>query len=874
MNTKQTLHVISHTHWDREWYRSFQDFRSRLVELIDYLLDLMEDNPDYRYFHLDGHTALVDDYLEIRPEHRERLQGLIEAGRILVGPWFVLPDEFLVSGESIIRNLLRGHQQARVLGGVMRVGYIPDTFGHISQMPQILRGFGIDNAILFRGITADQAGSEFLWRGPDGSEVLTANMSDDTAYSNFFYHMLPVLTSDEPLENTPIAEAVDAMVDDRRSQTEGRHLLAMDGVDHVFPNPRSLQIIDWINENHPDLQVIQTTLPRYMEALHWEGRELASVSGELRAANRRWRLQAILAGVLSSRMPLKQKNERIQTLMERWVEPAAAVAWLLGQPYPHAYIWKAWEELLLNHPHDSICGCSIDQVHQDMLYRYDQAQMIAERLAAAAQHTIAGSVDTSWLEDAEQGVVVFNPLSWARSELVEAVIDFPAETPLDNLQVRFSDGTLAAHQLVTEEQTWVRHQAPHDIPRAERVTRATLLIDPGEVPALGCVALGVQALPGVRRAKGSLVVSPTCVENDLLRLSVNANGTFDLHHRASGRTWSGLGYLLDDGDAGTGYDYSPPPRDAVISSLTNTAAVHIVEAGPLRTVLRVEVPLALPQSLTEDRRARSDNTTVMLVRTELTVQAGSDRLDCRTSFHNTVQDHRIRVCFPTDVRADKVHVESTFDIVARDVANEEGEDWLEKPPSTHPQQRFADVNDGCGGLTIINQGLPEYEVLPHRTTFALTLLRCVGKGVGHDHELRDGQCLGDFTCEYALRPHTGSVEEDCSWQAAHNHSAPLEAIQTDKHTGALSSYSSVLRLSDPKVMVTAVKKCETRDSLIVRLLNMSAQPCEVNVGLPSRVQEVHRANPNEERLGSCARDTDCLPLSLGGKELATLEIVH
>ena len=151
-NSDYIMYVIAHTHWDREWYAPFQHFRIRLVRLMDKLLHLLEHNPDYTHFNLDGQTVLLWDYVEIRPENRGRLEEYVSAGRLGVGPWFILPDEFLVSGESLVRNLQLGHRIAAEFGHVQKAGYIPDTFGHISQLPQILRGFDIGTAMHFRGL--------------------------------------------------------------------------------------------------------------------------------------------------------------------------------------------------------------------------------------------------------------------------------------------------------------------------------------------------------------------------------------------------------------------------------------------------------------------------------------------------------------------------------------------------------------------------------------------------------------------------------------------------------------------------------------------------------------------------------------------------
>ncbi|MFL5626015.1 MAG: alpha-mannosidase, partial [Ktedonobacteraceae bacterium] len=184
MGDQLDIILVPHTHWDREWYQTFQQFRIRLVRTIDKLLDILDRDDKFRHFMLDGQTIVLDDYLEVRPEQEERLKKYTQTGRIQVGPWYLQPDEFLVSGEALIRNLQIGLQRAAEFATPMRIGYVPDCFGHIAQLPQILRGFGIDNAVFWRGVGSDAHKSEFYWAAPDGTRVLVIHLAAPVGYSN------------------------------------------------------------------------------------------------------------------------------------------------------------------------------------------------------------------------------------------------------------------------------------------------------------------------------------------------------------------------------------------------------------------------------------------------------------------------------------------------------------------------------------------------------------------------------------------------------------------------------------------------------------------------------------------------------------------
>jgi alpha-mannosidase len=434
--------IVPHTHWDREWYQTFQQFRVRLVRTVDRLLALLDRDPHFRYFMLDGQTIVLDDYLEVRPEQEERLQHYIRSGRILVGPWYLQPDEFLVGGEALIRNLQIGLQRAAEFGGGMHVGYVPDCFGHIAQLPQILQGVGIDNAVFWRGVGEEARQSEFYWEAPDGTRVLVIHLADPIGYSN---------ARQLPLHPAEFVTRVELLTSNILPKATTDTLLFMNGSDHLEPQEGLPSVIDAANallihldperqqmlnrlhqengrsKQYDGIHLQIGTLPQYIERVHQQQANLDTLSGEMRSSQ----YAHLLPSVLSTRMWIKQQNNATEHLLQHWVEPLTAWATRLGAPYPEGFVRLAWKYLLQNHPHDSICGCSIDQVHRENSVRFAQCQQIAESVLSQAMQHIVEAVDTrapfpvAYPNQAPVPIVVFNPGPGPRTERVQTVVQLP-----------------------------------------------------------------------------------------------------------------------------------------------------------------------------------------------------------------------------------------------------------------------------------------------------------------------------------------------------------------------------------------------------------------------------------------------------------------
>jgi len=490
----QKIHVISHTHWDREWYLTFQQFRLKLVHLIDKLLDILDEDPEFKYFMLDGQTIVLDDYLHMRPEKEGVLRRYIQDGRILIGPWHILPDMFLVSPEAHIRNLLEGARTARKFGPKMPIGYIPDPFGHPGQVPQILRGFGIEAAALWRGVGDMPA--ELWWESPDGSKVFLAYLRD--SYSNGAN--LPVHNSEQ------FTQQISAARDSFATHSTVNDYLIMLGTDHMEPSPFTSTVIAYANEHLSDTQVIHSTLPDYIQSVSGQisklEKSLPTIRGELRACDH----SPLLPGVLSTRMWIKQHNHGSQTLLEKWAEPFSVFAeYLIGDKTKKTksnqmpleligsnrirnvapILRQAWRLVMENHTHDSICGCSIDQVHDEMKPRFDQADQISEEITIQALQAISQATDTR-SEDAFSAVVLFNPLGNTHHDLVEVELNIP-------------EG-IAAFELIDENRIVI----PHEFLESNNEELANLLLGKNSLRnTIGAITEGRVAGAAIVRVKVS-----------------------------------------------------------------------------------------------------------------------------------------------------------------------------------------------------------------------------------------------------------------------------------------------------------------------------------------------------------------------------------
>ncbi|MFH1501491.1 MAG: glycosyl hydrolase-related protein [Candidatus Eisenbacteria bacterium] len=929
--TPGNAHVVSHTHWDREWYLTFHQFRVHLVSTIRLVLDELEREGEFRHFLLDGQTAAIEDFLEVAPEERGRLAGHVRSGALSIGPWYVLPDEFLVSAEATVRNLLVGNEVGRDLGPVQKVGYMPDSFGHVAQMPQILRGAGIDSFVYTRGNgdEIDELGSEYLWRAPDGTEVLAVNQCG--GYGNAaalghaeLWHAHTKRSIDPALAVGKVRELFRRAA--AASNADVR--LLMNGSDHLPPQREFDAVIAALREAFPETAFHHGSLADYVSALRGESPSLPAFEGELLGGKH----YHILSGVWSARMPLKQANDRAQSVLADELEPLAAYAhFALGDDYPRGLIDYAWRLLLKNHPHDSICGCSIDEVHHEMEPRFAGVTETAERLIRNTLEAQTPMFAADEADDRDTAICVANALPFERDAVVDRLVVFVPPAPdLERLVLEDESGRAVPFEIVEEtyvERFWgvdyrteIRTDAQRELFRSYLATFGDRMLrrkgDPGLTDCFLRVRFLAEDLPPVGHAVYRLVerdggaagrrtpsssgapgralpegLEParacgSALTNGLVTVTLHGDGTFDLVDERTGETYPGLNELSDREDVGDEYDYSPCETPLEVTSEGACGDVRVADAGDVVARLEVDLALRVPSSIAPDRRRRGDALVDCPVSVRVALEAGSPVVDVELVFENRALDHRVRAIFPTSIAAERVVSDGHFYLNERPVATDEHPDWVQPPPGTYPQQEYSLLEDGDRGLAVLARGLPEIEASRTKdggTALALTLLRSVGwlsrddfparrcQNAGPTLQTPDAQCLGRHVFRYAVLAYSGGHLRAGVKRRSRAWRSPVPSVQ-GVWKGHTPGARGLVATTSDLTCVSAVKSHQQRDTLVVRLYNLAAEPVSETLTFGRRVRGAWRVDLLEERVGDMSANGDALAFELRPHEIVTVEV--
>ncbi|HBU80905.1 MAG TPA: alpha-mannosidase [Paenibacillus sp.] len=894
-------HIISHTHWDREWYLPYEKHHMRLVQLVDSLLDQLDQGPDFKSFYLDGQTIIIEDYLQVRPEQKERLEKHIRDGRIVIGPWYILQDAFLTSGEANVRNMQVGHRDAKRYGTPSKIGYFPDTFGLVGQTPQLMLQSGIDNVFFGRGVkptgfnnTVSDAGyessfSELMWEGPDGSKVL------GVLFANWYSN-----GNEVPVDEASARKFWETKLADAEKYASTNELLYMNGCDHQPIQKDLPEAIRMAEQLYPDIEFVHSNFPDYLSALKESAvQELSVVKGELRS--QRTDGWGTLVNTASARVYLKQMNQLGQAMLEKVAEPLASFAHLLGHPYPHDQLTYAWKTLMQNHPHDSICGCSVDEVHREMVTRFDKSRHVAEALIEDSTSQIAAAVDTSTFErygEEARPVVVFNTSGWERSGVVQMELDaarlyFREGFSLEDMAAKMNAIDLSGRILVDEEGKPVPCtvedlglQFGYDLPddrfrQPYSCRRVSITFEAANVPALGLktyalvrmnsnAAIDSNAVAGesvdTNANSTTLLRGERGMENEYFIVNIADNGSFTLTDKRTGRTYKDLGVYENVGDIGNEYMFKQPENEVALTTKDLRAEIQVIEDAPYRASYEIvhhwEIPESADEVLDREQREliyyphrkaqRSKQMVTLKIRTIVSLSRSGKGVKLETTFNNQAKDHRVRALFPTDLTAAVHHVDSMFEIAARD--NTPAPEW-QNPSNTQHQQSFVDVSEDQAGLVVANLGLNEYEVLEDgRNTIAVTLLRAVGElGDWGLFPTPEAQCLGEHSFQLEIIPHDGNGATSGAYIEAYQFQIPWTVAQTDVHPGFLTPSNTPFEWQGDGLAFSSLKVNEDSGDLMLRWYNLRSNTTELKFAasesIPQALADAYQSNILEEETG-------------------------
>ncbi len=820
------IFIVSHTHWDIEWYLTFEEYRHKLLTMFEKLFETLK-NEKYKAFHLDAQTVLLESFLEFKDD--KNLKALIKKGKLIIGPFYVQPDELLASGEGLIRNLLIGIEESKKFGKYMKVGYLVDTFGHIPMLPRILRGFGIKYFIFSRGL-GDEADSslEFIWESPDSSKVICYYLplgycnAHSLGYeeSPYEYHIFEIsdiwktrimkIYYEEPKINFEKAyEKVKKVIERLSKFTNNDFLLLMNGCDHLIPQSNLPEIIDYFNKKG-EFEFIHCKLEDFFKYLERNSKHFSKLKGELRGS----KYMPILSGVYSNRVYLKQLNFKALILMNI-LEILSSIYYLFKKEKIKEikYLWKL---LLLNHFHDSIYGTGIDAVHKENEVRFLKVIELATSLIYDLMYKI---IQENKLTE-NNSIVVFNPLPFKRKAFVEVWLN-----NFDINDVLFFKN---------------RRMIPLILEKEGNKTKIGFL---AEFSPLSFENINILKAKK-KHKKNKIKIGYDFIENYYYIIKYQNNIVYikdkikNLYYKIS---------LIDEIDLGDEYNceikglnFDSSKSSSEVTTMANSFYAELIQ----------RINLELKEKNEGDKTIRNPCEIRYRIYEDL------NRIDVRIFFSNKSKDHRLRLKIDLPFEVEKEFAETPFYVIERKSYNKiRRDDWIEDPENTKPFFSFVDFMGKDEGLFIITKGLHEYEVEEKRKAVYITLLRAVGYlsreklshrkcAAGPIIELKDSQCIRDFTFEIALISH----EKDWLGNSLHiealNYIYPIIAFESKYSINSLS----FIEIKNPKIVLSAMKISENGEGIILRFCNYSNNKEKLKIKLNNLFNKykIYKSELNEK----------------------------
>ncbi len=842
------VHIVPHMHWDREWYFSTEESRILLVNNMKEIMDMLENNPDYPYFVMDGQSARLEDYLAVKPQDKERIKKLVEEGKLIIGPWYTQTDEMVVGGESIVRNLLYGIKDCGEFGDYMKIGYLPDSFGQSSQMPQILNGFDIKHSMFWRGCSERKGTgkTEFNWTSDDGSEVVVQMLPLGYAIGKY----LP--TDIDALKNR--MEKYFPVLD-RGATTE--HEILPNGHDQMPVQKNIFDVIEKLKELYPDREFFLSRYENIFEQLEKESNR-DTISGEFLDG----KYMRVHRSIFSTRMDIKAANARIESKITNILEPLASIAYSLGFEYHHGLIELIWKEIMKNHAHDSIGCCCSDKVHKEIMNRFLLAEEKVDRLIEFYKRKITDAISC---EKALDKLTIFNLMPYEREEIIRAQII----TKMKSFEMVNDEDIKLDFQVIHKEEIdaglidrQIVHYGNYDPFMIYTIEFKDV------VPAMGYKTYLIKESEFMIEKEYEAVNK---IDNDFYEIEVNENGTLKILDKKMNKTFDNVLLMENGGDEGDEYDFSPLVDEKLIFN-THVKAEYSIKKNKFNNEIKISYRLDVPKNI----ESRKNNNIDGYVDFNISINVPNDkaRIDIVFDIDNQACDHRIRTYIPTNIASKFSVSDNQFGYIKRDVYDEamdvwEKEGWDERPDSIYPMLTFVGLSDDKHGVAVLTNSTREFEIVGEKfDTIAITLFRSVGF-LGKEEMVRrpgrpsgiklptpDSQLIGNITIDFAIATHEKSTLEANVANMAKQYLTPMVTYNKMPYNAmklndseVITPYSySLLKQYDENLVLSVIKKAEKEEGLIIRMYNPNEYEESTNILFDRSIKEAVKANLNERKI--------------------------
>lgn len=875
---KRKVHVVPHSHWDREWYFTTSRSKVYLMKDLKDVLDTLESNPDFKYFMVDAQGSLLDDYIKWMPQDKDRITKLVKEKKLVIGPWYTQTDQLVISGESIVRNMYYGMKRCETFGGYMNVGYVPDSFGQSGNMPQIYKEFGIEDTLFWRGVSDDMVNhTDYNWRGDDGSVVFTTQIP-------FGYYIGGNIPED-PKQSEEFWQKECFEKAGGRSAT--KHIYFPNGFDQAPIRTNLPEIIKERNEKDPENEYVISCIEDYIKDVKSENPELEEVSGELVIAKH----MRIHKSIFSSRSDLKVMNTQIQNYVTNVMEPLLTLSYNLGNDYPHEAVGEIWKLLFENAAHDSIGSCISDTANEDVYVRYKQARDIAVNLVELHSRLIATSVKN----DAEMTFTLINTLPQKRNDTVVVKTYIPG----GNFAILDEKGNKVDYTVIESRDLtdYVLSQTIKLDPSRKfyvpsQVLEATIAIKTSDVPAFGYV----QYTLDTKGNSAKNLEKKNTLENEFYAINVEEDGSLTITDKENNVTYKNQGVLVENGDDGDSFNYSPPRKDLEVFSNKSECSVE-VSGSDIYDQAVIKFNMVVPKDLEE--RAEGKVSVNLPITMTVALRKDSKVIDFNVHVDNKGLSHRLCVLFDSQIVSSYNYADEQFGSIKRpnyyekemklymasaenktekktgvqELANwaNDQSTWQEPPISIEPTQSYVSLTDGKQGIAVIPQGVREYEVLDDHM-IRLTLFRTYGFMGKENLIYRPGRASGERIIEtpaaqllkemdfaFGFTTYASDINEANVDTLAKAYNTNIEVytyaeflngrlIFSQREIEGTKEARYSLFETENKLVVSAMKKAEDNDGYIIRLFNgKNHENISDTIKFNFDVKEAYYTNLREEK---------------------------